>query len=51
VTWLPRPGQVGSHVTLWQPEHGGHVGFASGGWPGDLGVLPEKVVGWLDRHR
>ena len=48
---LPRPGQVGSHVTLWQPEHGGHVGFASGGWPGHLGVLPEKVVGWLDRHR
>ena len=48
---LPRPGEVGSHVTLWQPGHGGHVGFAGGGWPGHLGALPEQVVGWLDRHR
>jgi len=48
---LPRPGQVGGQVTLWQPAHGGHVGFAGGGWPGDLGALPEQVVGWLDQHR
>jgi len=50
-TALPRTGQVGGHVTLWQPEHGGHVGFAGGGWPGHLGRLPEQVAGWLDRHR
>ena len=48
---LPRPEQVGRHVTLWQPEHGGHVGFAGGRWPGELATLPEEVVGWLDRHR
>ena len=24
---LPRPDEVGTHVTLWQPAHGGHVGF------------------------
>ena len=48
---LPRPEQVGRHVTLWQPEHGGHVGFAGGRWPGELAALPEEVVGWLDRHR
>ncbi len=44
---LPRPGQVGGHVTLWQPEHGGHVGFASGGWPGHIVDLPRQVAGWL----
>ena len=44
---LPRVGQVGGHVTLWQPEHGGHVGFAGGDWPGHLGDLPAKVTGWL----
>jgi predicted alpha/beta-fold hydrolase len=48
---LPRPGVVGRHVTLWQPAHGGHVGFPGGGWPGHLGGLPGQVVGWLDRHR
>ena len=44
---LPRAGQVGGHVTLWQPEHGGHVGFAGGDWPGHLGDLPAQVTGWL----
>ena len=44
---LPRAGQVGGHVTLWQPEHGGHVGFAGGDWPGHLGDLPAQVAGWL----
>ena len=44
---LPRAADVGSHVTLWQPEHGGHVGFAAGAWPGRLGDLPEQVAGWL----
>jgi len=33
---LPAAHEVGRHVTLWQPDHGGHVGFASGppawGW-------------------
>ncbi len=48
---LPRPGEVGAHVTLWQPAHGGHVGFATGGWPGHLETLPERVVGWLAEHR
>ncbi|MGZ5237169.1 MAG: YheT family hydrolase [Caldimonas sp.] len=47
---LPRPGQVGSHVTLWQPAHGGHVGFAAGRWPGHVRALPEKVAGWLAAH-
>ncbi|MEO6364183.1 MAG: alpha/beta fold hydrolase [Caldimonas sp.] len=44
---LPRPGDVGDCVTLWQPAHGGHVGFAGGAWPGHLRTVPEEVAGWL----
>jgi len=48
---LPRPGQVGSHVTLWQPAHGGHVGFPLGAPPGHVRAMPERVVAWLNDHR
>jgi uncharacterized protein len=44
---LPRQSDVGSHVTLWQPEHGGHVGFAGGAWPGHVQTMPHAVLGWL----
>lgn len=44
---LPQPGTIGSHVTLWQPRHGGHVGFAQGPWPGHVNALPEAVIAWL----
>jgi hypothetical protein len=47
---LPRPGEVGPCVTLWQPAHGGHVGFADGRWPGHLKTLPDRVAGWLADH-
>ena len=47
---LPLPGRVGRHVTLWQPAHGGHVGFAGGAWPGHIGELPEQVTRWLAAH-
>jgi len=45
---LPGSAEVGAHVTLWQPRHGGHVGFALGRWPGHLRTLPESVARWLD---
>jgi len=48
---LPAPHDVGPWVTLWQPAHGGHVGFPAGGWPGHVHTLPEEVMGWLERHR
>ncbi|MDM0033054.1 alpha/beta hydrolase [Variovorax sp. J22P271] len=48
---LPRQGEVGRHVTLWQPAHGGHVGFPLGAPPGHVRVMPERVVAWLDDHR
>jgi predicted alpha/beta-fold hydrolase len=34
-------------VTLWQPPHGGHVGFASGSWPGHINALPDALIQWL----
>ncbi len=43
---LPKQHEVGAFVTLWQPEHGGHVGFARGRWPGHVLTLPEQVMGW-----
>ena len=48
---LPGAAEVGAHVTLWQPPHGGHVGFATGGWPANIEALPERVLGWLAEHR
>ena len=44
---LPAPHQVSRHVTLWQPAHGGHVGFTSGPPPGALVDMPQAVGGWL----
>ena len=47
---LPHAREVGAHVTLWQPVHGGHVGFPGGRWPGHVMTLPEQVMGWIGRH-
>lgn len=47
---LPRSHEVGAHVTLWQPRHGGHVGFAGGRWPGHVRPMPEAVGRWLLDH-
>ena len=47
---LPQPGQVGKHVTLWQPEHGGHVGFPGGAFPGHVHSMPQAVGQWLMEH-
>lgn len=44
---LPRPEEVGPCVTLWQPAHGGHVGFAGGRWSGHVRPMPEAVGQWL----
>ena len=45
---LPHAHEVGPHVTLWQPEHGGHVGFPGGRWPGHVLTLPEQVMKWIE---
>ncbi|MDO9166004.1 MAG: alpha/beta fold hydrolase [Rhodoferax sp.] len=44
---LPRQRDVGNWVTLWQPRHGGHVGFAQGPMPGHVRAMPTAVGGWL----
>lgn len=44
---LPSHTEVGSHVILWQPNHGGHVGFPQGRLPGHVRFMPEAVGGWL----
>jgi predicted alpha/beta-fold hydrolase len=48
---LPRAGEVGRWVQLWQPPHGGHVGFPQGRFPGHVHALPQAVAGWLQQHR
>ena len=47
---LPGPTQVGRHVTLWQPTHGGHVGFPQGRPPGHVFTMPQAVSAWLADH-
>ena len=47
---LPLASQVAPLVTLWQPAHGGHVGFASGPPPGQLQSLPERVMAWMQQQ-
>ncbi|RYZ11621.1 MAG: alpha/beta hydrolase [Comamonadaceae bacterium] len=44
---LPTAAEAGSHVTLWQPGQGGHVGFPAGAPPGHVRTMPTAVGGWL----
>lgn len=44
---LPAAGDAGSHVTLWQPREGGHVGFPAGGFPSNVRAMPQAVGSWL----
>jgi uncharacterized protein len=44
---LPQQHEVGDNVTLWQPAHGGHVGFPTGRIPGHVRTMPDVVGDWL----
>ena len=44
---LPQAADVSSHVTLWRPAQGGHVGFPSQPFPGHVRVMPEAVTAFL----
>jgi len=48
---LPHASEGGRWVQLWQPPHGGHVGFPTGRFPGHVCALPQAVAGWLAQHR
>jgi uncharacterized protein len=45
---LPTRSDLGTApVTVWQPAHGGHVGFPGGRWLGHVKTLPEQVMRWF----
>ncbi|HLF94674.1 MAG TPA: hydrolase [Planctomycetota bacterium] len=48
---LPGPGEVGEAVTLQQPAHGGHVGFADGPFPGRLDWLTRRLLQFFESVR
>ena len=47
---LPQAADVSRSVTLWQPAEGGHVGFPSAPFPGDVRAMPAAVSGFLAAH-
>ncbi len=46
--YLPGPGEVSPSVVLEQPAAGGHVGFVSGPFPGNLDWLPQRLLHFFD---
>ena len=47
---LPGPSEVSRSIVLEQPEHGGHVGFLVGPFPGRITWLPQRLLQFF-RHR
>jgi predicted alpha/beta-fold hydrolase len=45
---LPTEREVSSAVKLELPARGGHVGFVSGPFPGNLGWLPSRILRFLE---
>jgi predicted alpha/beta-fold hydrolase len=45
--YLPAAGKVSASVTLDFPDGGGHTGFASGPFPGNLDWLPERLLAFF----
>jgi len=48
--YLPRQSEASSAVLLEQPEEGGHVGFPSGTFPGNLHWLPQRLLAFFAEH-
>ena len=42
--WLPSSREISACVTLELPAEGGHVGFVSGPFPGNLSWLPQRIL-------
>jgi predicted alpha/beta-fold hydrolase len=47
---LPAAHEVGPHVTLWQPDQGGHVGFPGERPTAHVMTMPQAVTRWLRDH-
>jgi predicted alpha/beta-fold hydrolase len=47
---LPSMADVSAAVTLDQPDHGGHVGFMTGPFPGRIDWLSQRVFAYLETH-
>jgi predicted alpha/beta-fold hydrolase len=47
---LPNHTDASDYVTLWQPQHGGHVGFPQGRFPGNVSGMPRHIAQWLVAH-
>jgi predicted alpha/beta-fold hydrolase len=47
---LPTKADVSAAVTLDQPDHGGHVGFMTGPFPGRIDWLSQRIIGYMDTH-
>lgn len=45
--YLPLQDQVSDAVTLEFPQHGGHVGFVTGSFPGHTNWLPERIFAFF----
>lgn len=45
---LPGPRDCSPSVLLHQPAEGGHMGFVTGAFPGDLGWLPKRLARYFD---
>jgi predicted alpha/beta-fold hydrolase len=46
---LPNADEVSDAVTLYFPRDGGHVGFVTGNFPGQLDWLPRRIFGFFVR--
>jgi uncharacterized protein len=44
---LPAPGEVSAAITLEQPRAGGHAGFTSGPFPGNVDWLPARLLNYF----
>jgi predicted alpha/beta-fold hydrolase len=47
---LPSKDDVSRSVTLEFPEHGGHVGFVSGPFPGNIEWLPRRLLAFFEKR-
>ncbi len=45
--YLPLTSEVSARVTLDFPDDGGHAGFASGSFPGNLDWMPERLLAFF----